>query len=836
VAMSDPAEQWRLLQSLHPAAARLAVVSSLPVRVSPALLRLARLRLVDEASTGNEADLWLSSLVEARSAGGFSYRPEVRAFLRTLLAADRELLDRLWDKVHLRLAGWLTPKTRLEEEQTWRFLRDPQDPWIDENWRQVWRELQQTDNAEGVARWVVRAMANMPPRALESDAANRLWIGAHLMLGEIGVLGDQPQHFVQTGEFDFATQRLARRQIQVGLTDGGVIISPVRRIKNGHALDIPFTRPLWIQIEDHTGEVLSVLTVTGSEPVLCEVEASEFVLRLIDGAAYWLAEPKQPASDKFIGRNRAPRTQISYDIETEGAEISMQLPFVTGVVADLSGNTVEPPPPVADRKFVQIDTDNFDAVMALIRPRLEMTVPDLLQGEGEGEFRIELEFKRIEDFSPDAILEQYPALIRSGEMMSAILHHQAFQRLEGSWRGLHYLVHNTETDEHLKIRVLNVSKQELTRDLKRYAAGDWKQSPLFKKLYEEPYGHLGGEPFGCLVGDFEFDNSPVDTELLTAMSRICAAIHTPFLAGASPAIMGMTSWQELGLPRDLGKIFMMPEYAQWRSLRESEDSRYIALTMPRFLARLPYGSKTNPLRIFDTFEEETGEADTGEADTENYTWCNAAYAMAVNINRAFKTYGWCARIRGIESGGVVEGLPVHMFPTDDGGVDMKSPTEISISDRREAELDKLGFLPLIHRPNSDTAVFFGAQTLHKPPRYDQPDASANAVIASRLPFVFVCGRFAHYLMSITRDKIGVFKDTKDLEQWLNRWLSQYVDPDPGTSSGELRARKPLTAAEVVLEESGGELGFLNGRVYLQPSYQLEGLSAAMRIHLILPHP
>lgn len=826
--MSDPAEQWQLLEDRQPAAAKLAVVSSLPVRVSPAVLRLARLRLVAEASTGNEADLWLSSLVEARSAGGFSFRPDVRAFLRMRLAADRVLLDTLWEKVHLPLAGWLTPKARLEEEQTWRFLREPQDPWIDENWRQVWRELQQSDNAEGVARWVVRAIANMPPGVLESDAAYRLWIGAHLLLGDTSVLGDQPQKFVQTGEFDFATQRLSRRQIQVGLTNAGIIVSPVRRIQNGHALDMPFTRPLWLQIEDWTGQALHVLTLAGSEPVFRELDAAEIVLRLIDGAAYRLAEPKRPASGRFIQRNRAPRTRINYAVETAGAEISVELPFVSGVLADLSGNLDASPQPVADRKFIQIDADNFDAVMEGFLPRLELVVPDLLAGEGE--FRIELAMRGMEDFSPESILRRYPALIQSGEMLSAILHHEAFQHLERSWRGLHYLVHNTETDEHLKIRVLNISKRELTRLMKRYSAGEWKQSPLFKKLYEEPFGMPGGEPYGCLVGDYPFDNTPADIELLAAMGRICAAIHAPFIAAASPALLGMASWQELGHPRDLTRIFMTPEYAQWRSLRESENSRYIALTLPRFLGRLPYGGGTNPIGILDTFDEITGEA-----DAESYVWCNAAYAMAVNINRAFRTYGWCARIRGVESGGVVEGLPVHSFHTNEGRVELKSPTEISITDRREAELEKLGFLPLLHRPNSDTAVFIGAQSLYQPPRFDHPEASANAAIAARLPFIFVCSRFAHYLMAISRDRVGAFKEIKALERWLNQWVSQYVDPEPGSSTGEARAGKPLAAAEVVLEESGEALGFLNAQVFLQPSYQLEGLTAAMRIDLILPY-
>jgi type VI secretion system protein ImpC len=276
------------------------------------------------------------------------------------------------------------------------------------------------------------------------------------------------------------------------------------------------------------------------------------------------------------------------------------------------------------------------------------------------------------------------------EQVNTIMHHEDFQKLESAWRGLHYLVNNTETDEMLKIRVMNISKNDVAKTLKRFKGTAWDQSPLFKKVYEEEYGQFGGEPFGCLVGDYYFDQSPQDVEFLGEMSKVCAAAHAPFIAAANPSLMQMGSWQELANPRDLTKIFSTPEYAGWRSLRESDDARYLGLAMPRFLSRLPYGAKTSPVEEFN-FEEETGGGDHSK-----YTWTNAAYAMAVNINRSYKLYGWGSCIRGIESGGAVEGLPTHTFPTDDGGVDMKCPTEIAISDRREAELAKNGFMPLVH--------------------------------------------------------------------------------------------------------------------------------------------
>jgi type VI secretion system protein ImpC len=414
------------------------------------------------------------------------------------------------------------------------------------------------------------------------------------------------------------------------------------------------------------------------------------------------------------------------------------------------------------------------------------------------------------------------------EQVNVILHHADFQQLEGAWRGLHYLVSNTETDEMLKIRVLNISKAELGKTLKRYKGTAWDQSPLFKRVYEAEYGQFGGEPFGCLVGDYYFDQSAPDVELLTELGKTAAAAHCPVLAGASPTVMQMGSWQELANPRDLTKIFTTPEFAAWRSLRESEDARYLGLAMPRFLARLPYGAKTSPVEAFN-FEEDTAGAEHGR-----YTWANAAYAMATNITRSFKLYGWCSRIRGVESGGAVEGLPVHTFPTDDGGVDMKCPTEIAISDRREAELAKNGFMPLVHRKNSDFAAFIGAQSLQKPAEYTDADATANANLAARLPYLFACCRFAHYLKCIVRDKIGSFKERDAMHKWLNNWIMNYVDGDPANSSETTKAQKPLAAAEVVVDEVEGNPGYYSAKFYLRPHYQLEGLTVSLRLVSKLP--
>jgi type VI secretion system protein ImpC len=414
------------------------------------------------------------------------------------------------------------------------------------------------------------------------------------------------------------------------------------------------------------------------------------------------------------------------------------------------------------------------------------------------------------------------------EQINLIIHDESFQQLEGAWRGLHHLVNNTETDETLKIKVFNVSKKEIGKSLKKFRGTAWDQSPVFKKIYEEEYGQFGGEPFGLLVGDYYFDHSPMDTQLLGDIAGVASAAHAPFIAAAAPTLLQMDTWNELANPRDLTKIFQTPEYAAWRSLRESEDSRYIGLAMPRFLARLPYGSKTDPVEEF-AFEE-----DTEGADSAKYSWANSAYAMATNITRAFKLYGWTSRIRGVESGGAVEGLPTHTFPSDDGGVAMKCPCEIAISDRREAELAKNGFMPLIYKKNSDFAAFIGAQSLQKPQEYDDPAATANANLAARLPYLFATCRFAHYLKCMVRDKIGSTMTMSQVENWLQTWINRYVDGSPDSSLEEYKATHPLAEAKVVMEANEENPGYYSAKFYLKPHYQLEGLTVSLRLVSRMP--
>lgn len=412
--------------------------------------------------------------------------------------------------------------------------------------------------------------------------------------------------------------------------------------------------------------------------------------------------------------------------------------------------------------------------------------------------------------------------------MNAIIHAPEFQSIESAWRGLSYLVYNSETDATLKLRIMNVSKNELYRDLRNYPDAKWDQSPLFKKIYETEFGQLGGEPFGCLVGDYYFDQSATDVRLLRDLGKIAAGAHCPFIAGANPTLLGMDSWTELSNPRDLSKIFETPDYAGWKSLRDSENSRYVGLAMPRVLSREPYGAKSVPVEEF-AFEEET-DGHKGQ----KYAWMNAAYPMAANINRAFKEWGWTVRIRGVQSGGEVINLPTHTFPTDDGDVDLKCPTEIAISDRREAELSKSGLLPLIHRKNTDKAAFIGAQSLYRPKKYDNVDATASDNISSRIPYMFAVSRFAHYLKCMVRDQIGETKEAPDLQRWLQNWIMQYVDGDPRNSSVATKAKKPLADAKVEVFPDEENPGYYSARFFLRPHFQLEGMDIGLSLVSRLP--
>ena len=425
--------------------------------------------------------------------------------------------------------------------------------------------------------------------------------------------------------------------------------------------------------------------------------------------------------------------------------------------------------------------------------------------------------------SLDARIAELDQLL--SEQTSAVLHDPAFQQLEGSWRGLKYLVDSSETSTTLKIKVFNCTKKELVRDFK--SASDFDQSALFKKIYEEEYGTFGGAPFATLIGDFEFGRHPEDMYLLEEISHVSAAAHAPFLSATAPDMFGFEEFTDLSGPRDLAKLFDTVEYAKWKSFRASDDARYVGLAMPHVLGRLPYGPDTAPVESFNFREDVSGK------EHNRYLWMNAAYAMGARVTNAFAKYGWCAAIRGVEGGGLVEGLPTHTFATDDGEVALKCPTEIAITDRREKELADLGFIPLVHCKGTDYAAFFSTQSAQKPKEYNTDAANANARLSAQLQYIYSVSRVAHYLKSMMRDKIGSFASKASVENYLNNWIAQYVLLDD-TASQERKAQFPLREARVEVTEVAGKPGAFKAVAYMRPHYQLDELSVSLRLVAELP--
>ena len=411
--------------------------------------------------------------------------------------------------------------------------------------------------------------------------------------------------------------------------------------------------------------------------------------------------------------------------------------------------------------------------------------------------------------------------------LNEIMHHPDFQKLEGTWRGVKYLMDQSETGTMLKIRIFNAGKKELLKDLQR--APEFDQSAIFKKIYEEEYGVFGGAPFGALVGDYEFGKHPEDIELLEKISNVAAAAHAPFLSGTAPDMFNLPTWTSLDAPRDLAKIFDTTEYAKWKSFRQTEDARYVALCLPRTLARLPYGKETKPVDAFNYEEHVDG------TDHSKYLWMNAAFALASRMTNSFSQHGMCVAMRGVEGGGLVDGLPVHNFYTDEGDVAMKCPTEVPITDRREKELADLGFVPLVHCKGTDYAAFFSVQTCQKPKVYDTDAANANARLSAQLPYLMAVSRFAHYLKAMMRDKIGSFMSRTEAELFLNRWILRYVVPDDNASPQQ-KARGPLREARIDVSEVPGKPGVYRAVAFLRPHFQLDELTVSLRLVAELPAP
>jgi type VI secretion system protein ImpC len=561
---------------------------------------------------------------------------------------------------------------------------------------------------------------------------------------------------------------------------------------------------------------------------------------------------------------------------------AVELSFVLGIVGDFSGTSVTPYNTLAHRKFLSIDRDNFEDVMKKMEVTLHLRVSSGAAG-GDSTFETRLTFHSLRDFEPEHILEQVePLRILKQKLASlndllsrrdlhlqehdhahfrqlfstdipadktlievateavaskraaltrqlnAILHHREFTKLEGSWRGLHYLVMNTETSKRLKLKVLNVTKEMLSRDLDE--ALEFDLSDFFRKIYENEILTFGGEAYSALVGDFEFSNHPEDIDMLQKISSVCAAAHCPFISAAAPELFGLKSWEDFsGLP-DLATHFMGPQYFRWNSFRDTENSRYVTLVLPRVLARLPYSADTKSVEGFQFEELEPDESNNlRTAKNGHYCWMNAAYAMATNMTRAAAETDWCTAIRGVENGGKVENLPLHNFMSDDGVLTSKCPAEIAITDRREAELSNEGFLPLCHFKNTDYSVFFGSQTCHRPKKYDggekEREATANAAISARLPYLMAVSRISHYMMVIAREKQFCSMTCESVTDFIVNWIADYIVGD--TASPEMKNRYPLAEARLVVQEVPGIPACCDVVLFLRPHLQLESLTAAM---------
>jgi type VI secretion system protein ImpC len=622
---------------------------------------------------------------------------------------------------------------------------------------------------------------------------------------------------------------------------------------------------------------------------------------------------------KILSRIRAPRVQITYDVQIGDAVERKELPFVIGVFADLSAHNNDKPK-LSDRKFVEIDRDNFNQVLASIKPYLNFRVRDVISEAADApDIEIAIALDNIDNFHPSYLLQNIPVLnevyqsriritdliakidsndlleeslrdclaagtigdieqlISSTKMslnddqvescklmltdfskymtaqddadpkdpysyatklivkidgilslqMNEVLHNEEFQAFEGSVRSLHYLVMNSETGQWLKIRVMNISKDELFKDLEK--AVEFDQSKTFKKVYEEEYGTFGGNPYSCLIGAYSFGRNPRDVAMLRKISGIAAAAHAPFIAAASTDMFGLQDFTEIGSPRDLQKVFESSEYTAWNSFRALEDARYVSLVMPRIMIRQIYSPTLEDVNEFNYTETVDG------SNNNHFCWGNPAFAVATRITAAFSKYGWTAAIRGYEGGGAIENLPVYTYRTSNGDLAVKCPTEVTITDRRERELESLGFLAVCHRVGTDVAAVFGGQTVHKPKKYDKDESNANALLSCKLPYILNVSRFAHYIKVIMRDKIGSFASKEEVRIFLQNWLGNYVLLSD-IASQESKAKFPLREGRVDVFEEPGRAGSYRAIMYLRPHFQMEDLTVSLRLVARLPEP
>jgi type VI secretion system protein ImpC len=915
----------RLIERLDAPTVALAEAVSLAVRIEPELLRKMRLELFPDTNAGIEADLWFSPLIESRAQSGIVFDQGLAQLLRQRLAERVERLEAAW-RVTESVHRYVSPAILAEEKLAYLALAGKYDEM-----RELLRSVVATlvsPRGRRFAGWAARAIGRLPEEAKYSEEAQMLAFGASLRLGDAGLRSVSAG---QTAEWAgwLAPGDLETVAVGVTLLEEAVEFGPVGRTLS-HRLELPKTSPLMLELGWNDG------TQERSERVILEPQNVKIVeigpgvtqidLRTVLGDSYWLTIPEpreRKSTQKKIDRVRPPRVQITYDVEVGGAIEIKELPFVVGVLADLTGVPERSLPPLRWRKFVEITPDNFDDVLAALKPRLRFLVDSTLEEDG-GQIRVEIGFQSMDDFGPAQVARQVgplrdlleartrigafqslvsgdeklqhmirEALTSSGtaeisqstqvpgaqrfdriiqlvkaasglegtrvhELVTAfvdnvslplavndlhtaitvgiteidsrlsrqlreILHHPEFQALESTWRGLHYLVMQTETSELLKIRVLNAKKSELFNDLME--APEFRESAAFRKIYEEAYG-VSGEPFGLLVGAYEFSKSDDDVAMLQTLSRLAETSHAPFLAAAAPGVLQLDSFASLGSVATLFETFESPEYSRWHQFRESDDSRYIGLVLPHVLLRLPYGKTATPVVEFDF--EELAEA----PHHMELLWGNAAFALAACVTVSFAHYHWCAAIQGVDGGGLVEGLPITTFATNGGDI-VNASTDVAITDRQEMELSRIGFIPLVQGRSIESPVFFNVNSVYRPAQYESSAATGAIQVDGQLRYIFAVSRFAHYVLCMMRDKIAGFMSREQCEQFLNRWIAKYILYDDKASIAE-KAKFPLREAHIEVEEVENNPGSFRVVAYLRPHFQLDELSVSLRCVVLLP--
>jgi type VI secretion system protein ImpC len=915
-----------LIDRLDAPTVALAEAVSLAVRVEPELLRKMRLELFPATNAGIEADLWFSPLIESRAQSGIVFQKALAQLLRQRLAERIERLEAAW-RVTESVHRYVSPAILAEEKLAYLALAGK-----NEEMRELLRSVVATlvsPRGRRLAGWAARAIGRLPEEAKYSEEAQMLAFGTSLRLGDGGLRNVSAGQSAEWGAW-LSPGDLETVAVGVTLLEEAVEFGPVGRTLS-HRLELPKTSPVTLELgwRDGTHERSERVILEPQNVKVVEIGpgVTQIDIRTVLGDSYWLTVPeprKRPSAQKKIARTRPPRVRITYDVETGGAIEVKELPFVVGVLADLSGTRETALAELRNRNFIEITPDNFNAVFAAFNPRLSFEVGSTLEEDG-GQIRVELRFQTLDDFGPTQLARQVEplrdlleartrivefqsllsrdeklqhmireALTSSGtsefsessqaetgsrfdrvsrvveaasslgrtevqELVTAfvdnvnlhsaandlraaisvgiaeidsrlsrqlrdILHHPEFQALESTWRGLQYLLMQTEVSELLKIRVLNVQKSELFNDLTE--ASEFRESAAFRKIYDEKYEVFGDAPFGLLVGAYEFRETDDDVEMLQNLSRVASVSHAPFLAAAAPGILQLDSFASLGRIANVYEMFESAEYSQWRQFRESDDSRYIGLVLPHILLRLPYDKMTGGVVKFD-FQEFTEAPHHTEL-----LWGNAAFALAARVAGSFANYGWCAAIQGVEGGGLVEGLPIATFAANGDNI-LTGSTDVAITDRRETELSRIGFIPLVQGPSVDSPAFFSVNSVYRPGQYESSTANEASQVDGQLRYVFAVSRFAHYLLCMMRDKIGSFMSREECEQFLNHWIAKYVLQDDKASIAET-AKFPLREAHIEVEAVENKPGSFRAVAYLRPHFQLDELSVSLRCVVLLP--